>query len=235
MRSLLWKEWHEQRWKLAFTSVLLAGLVFSGLHARVVTDEEVLLFVCGLAVILMPLLIGAVLIAPERDARTLDTLLALPANPSRILAVKTLIGVVLCVAPMAISCILSLAMAAGRELPASSIITLFVRCLLTTLAMFFWVLVLTIRLPGETRATLLGLGILIVWMIITLGLSQARHSASITLLWLINPYVFLIQYGSVRIGFEPVSTVQAAIIQAAIAGALWFWAARQLSTEEARS
>ena len=176
MRSLLWKEWHEQRWKLAFTSVLLAGLTFSGLHARVVPDASVLMFVCMLSALLMPLLVGSVLVAPEREARTLDTLLALPTQSILILAIKTLVGVALCIVPLAIACALSLGMAGGREMLASAIIAMFVRCLLTMLSFYFWTLALTIRLPSETRATLIGLGILIAWMIISLGLAEGRDA-----------------------------------------------------------
>src|SRR5689334_8801214 len=39
MRSLLWKEWHEQSWKLAFGCVVLAALAVIGLRARVVADD----------------------------------------------------------------------------------------------------------------------------------------------------------------------------------------------------
>jgi len=230
MRSLLWKEWHEQRWKLAFMSVLLAGIAFTGLHARVIPDETVLLSIGVLAVILMPLLVGAVLIAPERDSRTLDTLLALPTRAVQILAVKTVIGVILCVVPLLLTCFIGVGMAGGRELLSSEIISLFVKCGLTILALFFWMLALTIRLPGETRATLLGLGVLIGWMIITLGLTEAHGADWSKPIWLLNPAAFIV--GSFDNGVSA-WLLPAAAIQAAIAGLLWFWASRQLSEQEA--
>jgi hypothetical protein len=232
MRSLLWKEWREQRSKLALASLLLASFAFCGLHARIVPDENVLVSLCMLAAALMPILIGSVLVASERDAKTLNTLLALPVKPSLVLAVKTLLGVVLCVAPLAIACIISLTMAGGREMLASSIIALFVRCTLATLALFFWMLTLTVRLPGETRATLLGLGVLVGWMIVTLGLNEAKGAGPSKAIWLIDPAVFLLGTHNQE---WIVSLPIAALIQALIAGLLWFWAARQFSAQEAQS
>ena len=231
MRSLLWKEWHEQRWKLAFTSLLLAGFTFCGLHARVIPDETVLLYLSFLAVILMPLLIGASLIASERDARTLDTLLALPVKPSVVFAVKTLLGVILCIVPLAVACIVSLAMAGGREMTGSEIVAMFVRCGLTTLCLFIWMLALTIRMPGETRSTLLGLGVLVGWAILTSGL-PARHGAQVLWLWLANPLVFLMNPHD---EYWAVSLSAAVMVQAVIVALLWLWASRQLIAEEGRS
>jgi len=237
MRSLLWKEWHEQRWKLAFTTLLLAGFAFCGLHARVVADEEVLLYLCVIAAILMPVLIGTVLVAPEREERTLDTLLALPEKPVVILAVKTLIGVVLCVTPLVVTCILSLMMASGREMSAVSIIGLFLRCTLTTLALFFWMLAFTIRLPSETRATLLGLGVLIGWMIITLGLVEAGRAEWLRVPWSVNPTVFMVgRQDKLRQDvFATGALMLPLLVQIGIAALLWRWASHQFAAEEARS
>ena len=36
--SLLWKEWHEQRWKLALACVMLMGYTAVALRTRVVPD-----------------------------------------------------------------------------------------------------------------------------------------------------------------------------------------------------
>ena len=39
MHSLLWKEWHEQSWKLGFGCVVLGALALIGLHSRIIADE----------------------------------------------------------------------------------------------------------------------------------------------------------------------------------------------------
>jgi len=236
MRSLLWKEWHEQRWKLAFTSLLLGGFTFCGLHARVIPDETVFLYLSFLAVTLLPLLVGAALIASERDARTLDTLLALPVQPSVVFAVKTLLGVILCIVPLAVACIVSLAMASGREMTGLEIVAMFVRCGLTTLCLFIWMLALTIRMPGETRSTLLGLGVLVGWAILTAGLPQRSGGSvqyhSLAWLWVVNPLVFLLNPHD---EFWAISLPLASLVQAVIVALLWLWASRQLMAEEGRS
>src|SRR6185437_11506303 len=78
MRSLLWKEWREQSWKLVFGSLILAAFAFIGLHARIVADELLLQWVCLLAVALLPVLASTGLVPAERDDGTLETLFSLP-------------------------------------------------------------------------------------------------------------------------------------------------------------
>jgi ABC-type transport system involved in multi-copper enzyme maturation permease subunit len=233
MRSLLWKEWHEQRWKLAFSSLLLAGFTFFGLHARVVSDAAVLIASSSLAIVLLPLLVGAVMVAPERETGTLQTLMALPANPLSILGAKTVVGLVACIVPILVTCLVALIVSAGREMLASTIVSVFATSLFTTLSLFFWMFSTTMRSPGETRSTLLALGVLIGWMMITLGLAELyRSNPSLAEgLGIIDPFYFFGISTELKLTMVP----QAIIAQTVVAGLLWFWAARQFLAEEARS
>lgn len=233
MQSLLWKEWHEQRWKLAFGSLILAAFAFVGLRARVVADDTMLEVVCSLAVLLLPILSSTGLVPAERDERTLDTLLTLPVNPAAILGAKVVAGVMLCTIPLLVL-VVSLALAGGRELSAAAIAALYLRTLAATLSLFFWMFALTIRLPTETRAALTTLGVLILWMIATLGLIESRSGRSgPSPLWAVDPLVFLLGF---RDGRWAVSLALAAGAQSVIAVALLLWAARQLPRpQEARS
>lgn len=40
-RALLWKEWREQRWKMAFGRVMLCGFCAIGLQTRLIPDVVV--------------------------------------------------------------------------------------------------------------------------------------------------------------------------------------------------
>jgi ABC-type transport system involved in multi-copper enzyme maturation permease subunit len=170
MSTLLWKEWHEQRWKLGFGCLILGAFAVIGLHARVVADETLMLWTCLLAILLLPVLSSTGLMPAERAEGSFETLLSLPVRPWRVFLAKTLMGVALCVGPLLIAALLSLAMASGREMDASSIIVLYARSIAATLSLFAWMLALTIRLPNEMRAGLLALGVLIFWLLASAGL-----------------------------------------------------------------
>ena len=227
MRSLLWKEWHEQRWKLAFGSLILAAFAFIGLRARVIADEQLVQWVCFLAIALLPVLASTGLIPAERDDGTLETLLSLPVNASRIFAVKTAIGVLLAAGPLLVAGAVSLAVAGGREISAADIATLYLRTTATTLALFFLMFTLTVRLPNETRASLITLALLIMSLLVTLAIvdSNNDYQRAHSPLWLISPFVFLVSRGTETPGAG--LRLGAALVQAAVALLLWLWAARQ--------
>src|SRR5947208_15156442 len=56
MTNLLWKEWHEQRWKLAYGCLMLCAFALIGMRCRVVADETLLTWVCFLGITLLPIL-----------------------------------------------------------------------------------------------------------------------------------------------------------------------------------
>ena len=234
MRSLLWKEWHEQRWKLAFGSLILAAFAVVGLRARVIADETMLEAVCLLAVPLLSVLSSTGLVPAERDEGTLQTLLALPVRPARIFAAKTVMGVVLCAVPLILTVVVGVVIAGGREISSAAIMGLHLRTLAATLSLYFWMLALTVRLPTETRAALITLGVLVMWMIVTVGLPQGWNPQMMSSrFWLVDPLVFLMGF---KEGQWAGSLPAAAAVQAVIAAALWFGAARQFPRPvEARS
>jgi len=224
MRSLLWKEWHEQRWKLAFGSLILAAFAVIGLRARVIADEQLVQWVCFLAIALLPVLASTGLIPAERDDGTLETLLALPVNAGRIFLVKTLVGVLLVAGPLLVTAAASLAVAQGREMAAGDMAGFYLRTLATALVLFFWMFALTVRLPNETRASLITLALLIMALLVTLGILQLPgNDRTHALLWLVSPFVFLVQ----RVNIPASLQAGAVLVQAVMALLLWLWAARQ--------
>jgi len=233
MQGLLWKEWHEQRWKLAFGSLMLAAFAFVGLRARVIADDSLLRYVCGIAVLLLPLLSSTALVAAERSDGTLGSLLALPVQAWRVLVAKTVMGVALCAGPIVLTAMVSFAVSGGREMPAGAMAGMFARTLLAALSLFFWMFALSVRLPNETRAALVAVGVLVGWLIVSLGLySAGARGTEPSLLWVTNPF-FLFFMG--RDGQSSVLAI-AICMQAIIALALWLWAVRQFAKpQEGRS
>jgi hypothetical protein len=241
MLSLIWKEWHEQRWKLAFGALVLCAFALIGLRTRVVADETLLTWVCFLGIMLLPILTAMGLVPAERQEGTIGSLLALPVSTWRIFIVKTLLGILLCAGPLLCALVVSILAAGGRELTASQMFELFVRSVAATLVLFAWMFCLTVRLPTEARAGLLAVGILIFWLLATAGIYAVTpsdnyftsrgmavpHDVAVTKLWLISPFIFTFGFRLESVALLSVGL--AIVIQLAIAAALWFWAARRLT------
>src|SRR5688572_16744284 len=99
-RSLVWKEWHEQRWKLGFGCALMMGFTFIGLRTRVMPDQAVISFGLFLSGLLLPLMVSMGLVAPERADGSLVRLLSLPVPAWHVLAAKAAIGTVAVTVPV---------------------------------------------------------------------------------------------------------------------------------------
>lgn len=103
---------------------------------------------------------------------------------------------------------------------------------LTAISLLVWMLALTIRLPNETRAGLLAMGLLIFWMLATAGLGVPSVPP---LLLDISPLAFIYMRKTREqvITMPPLAVVLA--VQAGIVLLLWLWASRQLAGTEGQS
>src|ERR1700733_14597713 len=220
MRKLLWKEWHEQSWKLGFGCIVLAALALIGLRSRIVADETMVMWVCLLGVGLLPVLASTGLLPAERAEGSFEMLLSLPVDPRRILIAKTLMGIALCVGPMAVAAIVSVLAAGGRELSAVAMLDLYACSTLTMLSLFVWMLALTARLPNEARAGLLALGILIFWLLATEGLTYPSLPSA---LFSVSPIAFVYR-STPKFEAPPPPFLLIVVVQLAIAAALLGWA-----------
>jgi ABC-type transport system involved in multi-copper enzyme maturation permease subunit len=224
MRSLLWKEWHEQSWKLAFSCILLGAMAAIGLHSRIISDSDMMIWVCVIGM-LLPISYCSGLLPAERADGYLESLVALPVQPRKILLAKTALGMTMCVLPLLLAMGISLAIAGSREADDGQIIALFSRSIFASVIFFMWMFALTSQLPGETRATLVSLGIWLCLAMVAVGLAEefnSDHAAS-----MLTPLFF---------GLEPAVTNQSkfdvfwgVLIQGAIALLLWFWTERHFT------
>jgi ABC-type transport system involved in multi-copper enzyme maturation permease subunit len=106
-RSLLWKEWREQRWKLV---AIISGCIVLGLGWAAATREwEV--FIGGPAIMLMlgvpavAVFVGAEIAAGERSQRTLGFMQALPSSMKKAAAAKLLVASATVMAPSVLACL----------------------------------------------------------------------------------------------------------------------------------
>jgi ABC-type transport system involved in multi-copper enzyme maturation permease subunit len=225
MRRLLWKEWHEQSWKLGFGCIVLGALAMIGLRTRIVADMTMMTTVCFLGLALLPVLASTGLVPAERSEGVFESLLSLPVAPWRILSAKTIVGGLLCAGPLVVAWVVSWTIAGGREIPSGGVAILYERTILTSLCLFVWMVALTIHLPSETRAGLLGLGILIFWLMALFGMVSTKDPT--TPRWLLG----LCPLAFVTLSLERVPPFPLLLIeQLAIVAALWFWASRRMNT-----
>jgi len=226
MSSLLWKEWHEQRWKLAFGCIILAAFALIGLRARIITDQMLLTWVCLMGVLLLPVLASTGLVPAERGEGTLESLLSLPVAPRRILFAKTLVGMLLCAGPLAAAGVISLMLAGGREMSSGVMVGLYAASIASALSLFLWMMALTIGLPNEARAGLLSLGVLVCWVLIAKGLESGKVGPAA---WLPCPFVFELGIYTNRPETHFGWLVVAVLVQTTIGLALFWWAATRVT------
>ena len=224
MVSLIWKEWHEQSWKLAFGCLVLGALALIGLRTRIIADETMVMWVCALGLALLPVLSSTGLIPAERADGTFESLLAIPISPWRILFIKTAMGLLLCAGPMIVAALISILTAGEREMSSSAMFTLYLRSALAALAMFIWMLALTVHLPNEARAGLLAMGLLVFWLLATAGLAYPPVPE---LVFACSPLSFV--YGIADSRASAPALILIIAIQLVILFLLWIWTSRRLS------
>jgi len=229
VRQLIWKEWHEQSWKLAFGCIVLGAFALIGLRTRIIPDEEMVMWVCFPAMCLLPLLAATGLVPAERNDGTLESLAALPVTWRQILAVKTLTGLILSAVPMLTAMAVSLLVAGGREITAFTMFNIYVQSLLTAIALFAWIFAATVRLPTEARAAMVGIGVSLCWIMLSAGMFEN----DLALLSTISPFsfVFYAEYHAApRTQQVPPFAINV-LVEAAIATALWLWAGRAIGKD----
>jgi ABC-type transport system involved in multi-copper enzyme maturation permease subunit len=107
--SLVWKEWHEHKWKLAAIFAIMASLLWMPL----LDDRREYLFVViqwtiMVSVIPAALFVGMSVAAGERSRGTLPFLLALPVPPRQVARMKLAFGLTTCLGPALVAIVLLL-------------------------------------------------------------------------------------------------------------------------------
>ena len=225
LKSLLWKEWREQRWRMAFGCVLLGGYCAIGLRARMLPDALMLMSSVVFGGIFIPLLAAMGVIGSERETGSLPFLMALPATPRRILAVKTASALVVAVVPIIAALIVSLAIAGERELPMHRIALLFAVNGWLAFHVVVWTLAWGIRQPTEARVGLVGLAVLLLWYLDFLLPVFVPGRSNFALLCTGNPaaYSFILGNHSLT------SIMWSGATAVGVYATLWWWASRRIA------
>ena len=223
-RSLVWKEWHEQRWRLGFGIFLVGTFTLIGLRTRIVPDEQIIIFSMMIGGMFFPLMVAMGLVAPERVEGTIVRLLALPVPAWKVLAAKAVVGGIVCVAPMVVSGAIACVVAGDREMAWGELIGLYAMATGITVSVFTWLTAAGVRQPSEARAGLMGIGVAAGWSLVIatssmLAIELFHDQTLIAWVAAFSPFGLT----ALRGGDAPPSVVIG--IQVVMFAAVWAWAA----------
>jgi len=103
MKPLIWKEWHEQRWKMVFGTVMLLFFTGSLVASKVTSDKEVIALIYFLGGMILALYSAMGAFAPERANRTTAFLTSKPTAAWKVFICKWFFGWLNFVVPMLVS------------------------------------------------------------------------------------------------------------------------------------
>jgi hypothetical protein len=230
IKALFWKEWCEQRWKLAYGCVILMGFTLIGLRSRLTPDEFIVIFASAGGSILMALFVGMGLVATEKSEGSLAILLTLPMRPWKIFAVKMAMGALVCALPIIGCMTVSLAVAGGRELNVTRIIVTYLGGIIFSVVMLVWMVAFSIRQPSEARAGLVGIGVFMGWVFIVFLFDKMFFERPPFVLWwlVITPLGILQLAASGQLHSLSLWTM---IVQAAMLILLLLWGGYRFAKE----
>jgi ABC-type transport system involved in multi-copper enzyme maturation permease subunit len=226
-RSLVWKEWHEQRWRLWFGVFLVGMFTLIGLRTRIMPDEQIIILTIMVGGMLFPLMVSMGLVAPERTEGTIVRLLALPVPPWKVLAAKGVVGAAVCAAPVVVSALIALLVAGNREMAWGELIGLYALATGVTLAVFTWLTAAAVRQPSEARAGLVGIGVMIGWFL--LMMVAAAIGSELFNRAPVEDWVAMFgPFGLVALKSSAVPGAAVIAIQAVSLALVWWWAAARI-------
>jgi ABC-type transport system involved in multi-copper enzyme maturation permease subunit len=214
LKALLWKEWQEQRWRMALVCVWLLGITGIVLKTRIMPDGELLDMIGIIGGVILPIYLGMGLFALERKNGTFAHLLAQPVGRGRVLTAKVIVGLLAYVGPMAICGIMICLTVGGREVGSIEIIATVAAMTVFGVMLFSWELLAGLRCRREETYILVSAIVLACWFL---------HAGVHLGFWIsaLNPSAVL-GPGSERVHVVwPAVAVQSAILVGVMLG-LWF-------------
>ncbi len=92
IRSLVWKEWREQRWRFALSALVLTVLSASMVRAQLIPTAESVAIIFGPLGLVLSVFLSMGAVPPERAAGTWHFLVTQPMSFGRIVIVKWAVG-----------------------------------------------------------------------------------------------------------------------------------------------
>ena len=228
IRTLLWKEWRENAWRLVYAALLLPSFVAAGSTSPMIGSETMgalMLFIGG---VFIPCFLCMGLITTDRGSGCHRTLLALPASPSTLLAVKAGLGAAGILLPFLFSAVLSGWLPYGSW-PDARTLAVYAGMAGFGVMLFLWTLAFSVRTARETHVALLGILVLVLWIVSLFPFVGARglpwfvvsYNPIMALSWMLSPMQ------DTANPLFPWECLGIAVVQIAILYGLWRWALRR--------
>lgn len=163
MKPLIWKEWHELRWKMAFSCLIIGAFVVIGLKSRILPDIGINILSVGSSALLIPIFIAMGFIAEEKNDKSLYTLFVLPIRIRLIYIIKMILGAGVVLSPILVSLTLSLLMAGGREESVSYVVKLHVMGACFAIVLFIVTVISGMKYSSEAKVALVGIAWIAFW------------------------------------------------------------------------
>ncbi|MFA5863968.1 MAG: hypothetical protein WC975_04695 [Phycisphaerae bacterium] len=106
LKAIVWKEWREMRWRIAFGTILLNFVLLALLRARIANDTEVSVMVWFAGGMVLAILSAMGPFAPETTQHTWTFYLSKPVDIWKVTLVKWFIGWLGLVIPLLVSLII---------------------------------------------------------------------------------------------------------------------------------
>jgi hypothetical protein len=167
LKSILWKEWREQRWKLAFGTVLLVFVTGSLAAARLTSDREIYVVIGIFGGMILALYSAMGTFAPEHTNGTTGFLAARPVNPRTVFLVKWFFGWLNFAIPIVLCCGI-LYFIQGRELRIGDrfyYVYMFLWGIWMSTMFYTLTCCLALRRGGEGTVGITGLAIVVIFFI----------------------------------------------------------------------
>ena len=167
--NLVWKEWHEHKWKSALITVFsVASVLFVGGTAK---DTDLAGAICCFGAIFMAMSV----VAGERADGTLDFALSLPIARWKAAFLRMTVSGLLCIMPVTVSALviqLTSLLTGNRE--TADIWSIAFRNCGQCLCLYYWITAATVFQPTPLRVGMIGVFIVLIWSTIAfvLGLIQ---------------------------------------------------------------
>lgn len=192
LKALLWKEWHEQRGRMALATVWLVGLTAIGLKTRILPDRVILYAIWIGTGVVLPLFVGMGLFASERTDGTLDFLMARPVGHREILAAKLIVGLLAYATPFAVCGTIACVTVGGREMSVATLIAVTASVIAFGVVVLIWQLLIGLRCRREETYALIGLGTLVALVLYAYVVSVLDFSGYVGVwAWATSPFVIL--------------------------------------------
>ena len=86
----------------------------------------------------------------------------------------------ICLAPFAVTWAAVLPIAGGREIEIAQITDIIGRAAFLAAMLLLWIIALTITLPSEARAAMIGVGVIMIWSMLTVALHHTGWVSAIS-------------------------------------------------------